>query len=127
MIIVGHSLISYEKIYLIKELSSINKVPQDSICLFKYSEEFIFTCKKKEIKFALHVKDEKEAILGNALKASFLLCDEVLAKKVQNLAEYYLFDSKVALLINSINNLESAIEKRVDMAILKSAISQTLP
>lgn len=122
MVIVGHPLISFEKLYTIQEAKEAPKVPKDAICLFEYDESLVRTCKEKEMKFALHVRSEKEAILANAFGAFIVICSHELASKVQNLAEYYLFDTKVAIVIDSIKTLDVAIEKRVDMAILKEAI-----
>lgn len=122
MILIGHPLISYEKIYKVESIDQLKTLPKNALCLLRYDETLILTCKEEKLKFALHVRSKKEAIIANGIGAFFIIVDEHLADKIQALAEYYLFDTKVALLLDSFDELDCAINKRVDMAIIKSAI-----
>lgn len=123
MIIVGHSLIEYKKFFKIERVEDIAKRPSATIVLSQYNEEIIAYCKKRNLEFSLFIQNEKEAILANALNAYAILCPAAIAPKIQNLAEYYLFDAKVALMIDTLDELDMAIEAKVDMAILKNAVS----
>ncbi len=121
MQILGHKLIDYKAL---KSISSADEISEakDLTLLFEYDPDLILQVKSLKKEFALHVFNQTEAIIGNATGASILICPEKLALDVQKLAEYYLFDAKVALLINSEDEIEKAIELKLDMAILPDAI-----
>ena len=101
MIIIGSELISYEPVFLAKfEPKSLG-----------LKSNFIL------------VSDIKQALIANANGVKFIVCDSFkLAKKLQKLADDYLFDSKIALIINSNEELQKAAKKRIDAGIYKSAI-----
>ncbi|WP_086225966.1 hypothetical protein [Campylobacter devanensis] len=101
MIIIGSDLIAYEPVFLSKfEPKNLN-----SKCNF------------------IVVSNIKEALIANANGVKFIVCDSLkLAKKLQKLADDYLFDSKIALIINSNEELQKAAKKRIDAVIYKSAI-----
>ena len=102
MIIIGSELISYEPVFLAKfEPKSLG-----------LKSNFIL------------VSDIKQALIANANGVKFIVCDSLkLAKKLQKLADDYLFDSKIALIINSNEELQKAAKKRIDAVIYKSAIT----
>ncbi len=116
MIILGHKLISYKPLNFVKNKKELKN--KQSV-LFYYDEKMIKYCQDKKIEFSLMVKDKKEAVLANALQAKFIVCSENLAKSVQDLAEYYLFDSKVTIVTDDI---QKGIELGVDGVILTDAI-----
>lgn len=101
MIIIGSDLIAYEPVFLAKfELKNLN-----SKCSF------------------IVVSNIKEALIANARGVKFIVCDSFkLAKKLQKLADDYLFDSKIALIISSDLELEKAAKNRIDAVIYKTAI-----
>lgn len=121
MQILGHELIDFTPLFSIEYIEDIKN--QDGILFFEFNPELIKYCKDKNHKFALHIFNQTEAILGNGAKADILVCHQDLALDVQELAEYYLFDSKIAILINDEDEIEKAIKHKVDMAILPSAIN----
>lgn len=122
MQLLGHPLIPYKNLKSISSKEEINEAQKESILLFEYEPELIRYAKELDKEFALHVFNQREAIIGNGVGASILICSLNLAQLVQNLAEYYLFDAKVAILINSEEEIDQAIDKKVDMAILPEAI-----
>ncbi len=121
MQILGHELIPYKAL---KSVSCIEEIRQedDKIILFEYEAEIIKYANDLKIEFALHVFNQTEAIIGNAAGATILICPLKIAHEVATLAEYYLFDAKVAILINNEDEIQLAIENKVDMAILPEAI-----
>ncbi|ARR01483.1 hypothetical protein CVIC8964_0033 [Campylobacter vicugnae] len=101
MIIIGSDLIAYEPVFLSK-FDPKNLNPK---CNF------------------IVVSNIKEALIANANGVKFIVCDTIkLAKKLQKLANNYLFDSKIALIINSDNELEKAAKKQIDAVIYLGAI-----
>ena len=67
------------------------------------------------------VKNKIEAVISNARGVKFIVCNNLsLAKELQNLADDYLFDSKIALIVKSDEELSLAIDARIDAVICKN-------
>lgn len=83
--------------------------------------EFSKTAIKNE-EFIL-VKNKREAVFANASGVKFIVCDNIsLARQLQGLANDYLFDARIAIIINDESELDVAIDARIDAAIFKSAL-----
>lgn len=121
MQLLGHPLIPYTQL---KSISSIDEMEErdDTILLFEYEPKLINYANTFKRDFALHIFNQTEAIIGNGAGANILICSSKIATSIQELAEYYLFDAKVAILINKEDEISIAIDKKVDMAILPDAI-----
>lgn len=91
-------------------------VPFSKVELYPFSKENL----KKE--FVL-VGSKIQAVLANANNVKFVVCDNLeLACELQSVANDYLFDSKIALIINDQEIFDLAIQKRIDAVIFKEAI-----
>lgn len=122
MLIFGHKLIETPKFHLI---SNENASFKEGINCFEYDENLIEKALKECVKFAILAKNEDEILLANALKAEFILLEnENLAKKASKMAEFYLFDSKILLITNSLKKLEKAYKMGVDGVILKKLLQK---
>lgn len=122
MQIYGHELIDFEYLYSVQNEAEIDEVDEECLLFFEYEPKLIKYCKDKKRQFSLHVFNETEAVIGNGAGAKLLVCPKKIASQVQNLAEYYLFDAKVGILVNGEEEIALALEKRVDVAILPGAI-----
>lgn len=105
MIIIGHKLVDFTPFYAVKRAEDIVKSP----VIFEFDEEnfaaFCVACKEKEIIFALKTNSLKEALIANAAGASYIVSNvKKAAKKIQRVAEHYLFDAKVLFLGDSITS-----------------------
>lgn len=122
MLIFGHKLIEKPKFHLI---NSENASFKEGINCFEYNEFLIKKALKEGVKFAILAKNEDEILFANALKAEFILLEnENLAKKASKMAEFYLFDSKILLITNSLEKLEKAYKIGVDGVILKELLQK---
>ena len=122
MLIFGHKLIETPKFHLI---SNENANFKEGINCFEYDENLIENALKESVKFAILAKNEDEILFANALKAEFILLEnENLAKKASKMAEFYLFDSKILLITNSLEKLEKAYKMGVDGVILKELLQK---
>lgn len=122
MLIFGHKLIEVPKFHLI---NSENASFKEGINCFEYDENLIEKALKEGVKFAILAKNEDEILFANALKAEFILLEnENLAKKASKMAEFYLFDSKILLITNSLEKLEKAYKIGVDGVILKELLQE---
>lgn len=124
MQIIGHKLIEYENFNLIQTVENILNF--DNL-IFEYNEDFIKNARNSGKTFSVIVRNLNEAVLANALKAKFIIIEKnniSIAKEVVKLAEFYLFDSKIAVIIeNYEKDLLSAINLRVDAVIYKNIIN----
>ncbi|MCZ6172499.1 hypothetical protein [Campylobacter ureolyticus] len=124
MQIIGHKLIEYENFNLIQTVENILNF--DNL-IFEYNENFIKNAKNSGKTFSVIVRNLNEAVLANALKAKFIIIEKnniSIVKEVVKLAEFYLFDSKIAIIIeNYEKDLLNAINLRVDTVIYKNIIN----
>ncbi|EPH09303.1 hypothetical protein HMPREF9309_00822 [Campylobacter ureolyticus ACS-301-V-Sch3b] len=124
MQIIGHKLIEYENFNLIQTVENILNF--DNL-IFEYNENFIKNARNSGKTFSVIVRNLNEAILANALNAKFIIIEKnniSIAKEVVKLAEFYLFDSKIAVIIeNYEKDLLNAINLRVDAVIYKNIIN----
>ena len=124
MQIIGHKLIEYKNFNLIQTVENILNF--DNL-IFEYNEDFIKNAKDNGKTFSIIARNLNEAILANALNAKFIIIEKnniSIAKEVVKLAEFYLFDSKVAVIIeNYEKDLLNAINLRVDAVIYKNIIN----
>ncbi|MBN2963532.1 hypothetical protein JWV37_01970 [Sulfurospirillum sp. T05] len=122
MLLIGHRLVPFEPLYPIETADEIVLTPAGSTVLFEYSPDLIWHCQENRISFALHVSAATEAIIGNGAGAHLLIASSHLVPELQELAEHYLFDAKIALMIDSEEGIALAALKRVDAAILPEGI-----
>lgn len=124
MQIIGHKLIEYENFNLIQTVENILNF--DNL-IFEYNENFIKNAKNSGKTFSVVVRNLNEAVLANALKAKFIIVEKnniSMTKEIVKLAEFYLFDSKIAVIIeNYEKDLLNAINLRVDAVIYKNIIN----
>lgn len=79
--------------------------------------DFITFSSSQNDEFVL-VKNKIEAVISNARGVKFIVCDNLsLAKQLQSMADDYLFDSKIALIVGNDEELSSAIDARIDAVI----------
>ena len=119
MLILGHNLLEKTSFYFIKE------TPKDKLnnyCLY-YDEKIISCLKAQKKDFSIIIQNKDEIFLANAIGAKFLIFeDENLAKFASEVAEFYLFDSKILFLVDTLSEFEIFYKLRVDGVILKDII-----
>ena len=119
MIILNHPLIPSPQLTKITKKEEIAITPANKTVWIEFDLELMRYCYDNGVHYAVSIKNEVEAIYANALGAGFLMCELDIAQKIQKLAEYYLFDTKVIALVDE-RLLDKAIEAGVDGAYLVS-------
>ncbi|ASM38837.1 MAG: hypothetical protein SPI03_04135 [Campylobacter sputorum] len=118
MQIIGDRLVNYEPLTYTKNPSNLNEH-----IIFDYDEKNIQLAINSNLKFSLIVNDSYEAIMANAVGAKFIIIkNENIVHEIQNLATYYLFDSKIAMIVNDKNDILRAIKLGIDAVIYRRAI-----
>ena len=144
MLIFGHKLIEKPEFCWLTRA----EFKQNAVSCFIYDESLIQKAQKAGVKFGILAQNADEILLANALSAKFILIDgadflnltnpnaknqalkdakisaQKLAKKASKMAEFYLFDSKILLITNSLEKLEKAYKMGVDGVILKELLQK---
>ncbi|RBQ29897.1 hypothetical protein [Aliarcobacter vitoriensis] len=123
MLIIGDSLVPYEKPCFISSLEDIKTTKPNSILLFNYDEKIAKYCYENSLNFAVIVDSLKEAIYANSLNSRYIISKIKLAKKIQKIAENYMFDSKNLAIIYSNDELEKVAKKEIDGVIYNKLLS----
>jgi len=125
MIFFGHRFIPSEQFYHVQNIDAINNTPPNSTIITDFNEENLDIIKHasaNEIKLALHVESVKEVVYASALGASYLVVSKTIAKTAQNLADNYLFDAKILVMIESEDEVEELSLLGIDGVVCSNAI-----
>lgn len=119
MKIIGHSLVPYEPLFYCHKESDIRSDRQN---LFYYQEAMIAKAIKIGANFSLKTDDIVEAVLANAAGAKFIIVPCELASKAAKIAQNYLFDAQIAVIIKDEREIEALSEVGVDAVIFEKGI-----
>ena len=120
MIIIGHKLLAYEDLFVISNIEDIKKTKANSTIIFTYNEDLLKYASKNSLLFAVRVNNIKEALICNSLEAKYIICEENIVKSIQDIAENYMFDSKILRIINDESEIEKIAILGIDGVIYKN-------
>ncbi len=125
MLIFGHPWIDspqFRKVFSIEELGQLAK---EEIALLEPVSESIALaqhCQNHSLPYVLTVGSVREALIANALGATYLVCQQEDAMEIQPIAERYLFDTKVLVLIDDDREIERMARFSIDGVVFPQAI-----
>ena len=125
MIIVGHPWIESKKFCKIFSKEDIKRSEVEDIVLLEPivdSHDLAQYCKENSIPFAVTVNSLKEAIFANALGAVYMVCEEDDALIVHPIAQEYLFDTRILVLIHDEKEIAKIARSGIDGVIFPAAI-----
>ena len=122
MIIFADNLIPFEEIFNVKLIEDIRNTKAYSTVLFFFDEGLTKYCYENELSFAVIVSSIKEAIYSNSLGAKYIISSKQLAKKLQKIADNYMYDSKILAIISTNDEFEEVAKNEVDGAIYQNLI-----
>jgi len=114
MIIIGDNLVPYETTFFISSIESIKETKPNSLLIFYYDEKILKYCYENSLDFAVIIKSVKDAIYSNSLNARYIISKINMAKKIQKIAENYMFDTKNLAIIKSNDELEKVAKYEID-------------
>lgn len=125
MIIIGHPWIKSDhfcKIFSIEDITNSN--PKDIVLLEPLVDSHTYAqyCQENNIRFAVVVNTLDDALFANALGAKFIICEEDDALMIQPIAQEYLFDTRILVLIHSEKEISKIARGKVDGVIFAEAI-----
>lgn len=128
MLLFGHRLLPSDSFYHVSSIDSIKRTPPSSTICLEFSEEnldIIEHANANQVAMALRVKSVTEIIYAANLNAKYIFVVPKLAKTAQNIAENYLFDAKILVLIEEEEEIEELALLGVDGVVFANAIIKT--
>lgn len=125
MIIIGHPWIKSKKFIKVFSQEDIKKSKPDDVVLLeplRDSHKYAEYCQTNQISYAVVVNTLDEAIYANALGASYIICEEDDALMIQPIAQEYLFDTQVLVLIYDEKEIIKVARGGIDGVIFAEAI-----
>jgi NAD(P)H-dependent flavin oxidoreductase YrpB (nitropropane dioxygenase family) len=125
MILIGHPWIKSPEFCRVFSQKDITSSRADQIVLLEPlvdSHTLAQYCQENGIAYAVVVNTLDEALYANALGASYMICDENTALMVQPVAQEYLFDTRVLVLIHSEKEISKIARGGIDGVIFAEAI-----
>ena len=125
MIIIGHPWIESNRFFKVFSIKGIEKSQPGDIVLLEPlvdSHHYAIHCKDNNIPFAVVVSTLKDAIFANALGAKYIICEEDDALMIQPIANEYLFDTLILVLIHTEKEICKNARGKVDGVIFAEAI-----
>jgi len=125
MIIIGHPWIKSKRFFKIFTIKGIEKSQADDIVLLEPlvdSHTIAAHCQGNAIPFAVVVNTLDDALFANALGAKFIICEEDDALMIQPIANEYLFDTRILVLIHEVKEISKIARGHVDGVIFAEAI-----
>jgi len=125
MIIIGHPWVKSPGFCKVFSLEDINNSSPENIVLlepFVESQTLAAYCHNNDISFAVTVNTLEEAIFSNALDARYMICEEDDALIIQPIAQEYLFDTRILVLIQDEKEIAKIARSGIDGVIFHEAL-----
>jgi len=125
MIVIGHPWIPSSHFRKVFSKEDITKTDANEIVLLEPlvdSHALAVYCRQNQIRYAVTAGTINDAILANALGAAYLVCEEDDAMMIQPIAQEYLFDVSVLVLIHEEKEIAKIARSGIDGVIFPEAI-----
>jgi hypothetical protein len=126
MIVIGHPWIESPKFCKVFSEDDIKACEVGSVVVLEPlvdSHKLAEYCHKNDIAYAVPVNKLKEAVFANALGANYIICEEDDALMIQPIAQEYLFDTRVLVLVHDEKEITKIARSLIDGVIFAEAIS----
>ncbi|VAY86474.1 hypothetical protein MNB_ARC-1_155 [hydrothermal vent metagenome] len=125
MILIGDQNIICEQIEKINNISDIKNTKPNATLLFKFDIDILKYIQKNDLNSAVLVNSIKDAIYASSLEAKYIIPSKNILKRTQELADNYMFDSKILATIDSSDDIENIALNHIDGVIYKSIIDRS--
>ncbi|SFZ98493.1 hypothetical protein MNB_SV-5-219 [hydrothermal vent metagenome] len=125
MIIIGHPWVKSQQFCKVFSIEEIEKSDPKHIVLlepFVDSHDYASYCQENNIEYAIVANSLDDALFANALGAKYMICEEEIALMVTPIAQEYLFDTRILVLIHSEKEIPKIARGGVDGVIFPEAI-----
>ena len=125
MIIIGHPWIKSNRFFKVFSIEEMKQSQPDDIVLLEPladSHTYAAYCQKNTLPFAVVVSTLEDALFANALGAKYIICEEDDALMIQPIANKYLFDTRILVLIHSEKEISKLARGDIDGVVFANAI-----
>jgi len=125
MIVIGHPWIKSQRFSKVFSIEDIKNTKTDDIILLEPlvdSHSYAQYCQNNSIAYAVGVNTLDDAIFANALGAAYMICKEDAALMIQPMAQEYLFDTRILVLIHNEKEISKIARGGIDGIIFAEAI-----
>jgi NAD(P)H-dependent flavin oxidoreductase YrpB (nitropropane dioxygenase family) len=125
MILIGHPWVKSPEFCRVFSQEDIKVSKPNQIVLLEPlvdSHKLAQYCQENGVVYSVVANTIDDAIYANALGASYMICEEDAALTIQPIAETYLFDTKVLVLIHSEKEIAKIARGGIDGVIFAGAI-----
>jgi hypothetical protein len=125
MLVIGHPWIKNQNFCKVFSIEDIKNSKADNIVLLEPlvdSHSYAQYCQDNSIAYAVVVNTLNDAIFANALGARYMICEEDAALMIQPMAQEYLFDTRILVLIHSDKDISKIARGGIDGVIFAEAI-----
>ena len=119
MKLIGHELVAYEPLFYCKIGKQITPGRHN---LFNFNRFLIKQAQELSADFSVKTSDLNEVIVANAAGAKFIVVPRELAIKAAKLAQDYLFDAQICVIVSGEGELAELAKTGADAAIFKNAV-----
>ena len=122
MILIGDEHIRYNTVEKISSIEDIKSTKSNNTLLTDFSFDIMKYCQKNDLSYIVKVSNIQEVIYANSLDATYMLADQDIVIQAQQLANHYMFDTKILIMIDSSDYIEWVAFKEIDGAIYKNIL-----
>jgi len=125
MIVIGHPWIKSQKLRKVFSIEDIKHANANEVVLLEPlvdSHSYAQYCQENGIAYAVVTNTLDDAIFANALGAKYMICEEDIALMIQPIAQEYLFDARILVLIHHEKEIAKIARGGIDGVIFSEAI-----
>ena len=123
MVILGDDYFCDENMFKIENEEDIKNTPPNScVYLESFSKSLCLHLKENDIAYACFSSVVSDVLILEKLNAKYIICDDNIAKRCQEMADNYLFDAKIIMKAKSLKRIEYIAGLGLDGAWLTNGV-----
>ncbi|RLA74494.1 MAG: hypothetical protein DRG11_04505 [Epsilonproteobacteria bacterium] len=126
MIVLGDEKIDTKSIVYSSNFQDVKNSSPNDIIKLNYDVGYLKQLVSNDIECIVQVENIQDLIYANILKATYILVHKNIAKQAQNIADDYMFDSKILVAISSKEEIEKIAYDAIDGVLFIKDIATSL-
>jgi len=122
MILLGDVNIPCETIIKISSITDIIDTKANTTLLFDFDFDILKYCQKNNIASAVMIKNITEVVYSALLGVKYIIVPHNIVSQAQKIADNYMYDSKILVIINSEDEIEQNALNEIDGVIYLNRI-----
>lgn len=122
MILIGDDNVECEEIEKINSISDISSTNSNATVLYNFDFDILKYTQKNNLSSAVIAKNLQEVIYASSFDVKYIIVKKNISKEAQNIANNYLLDSKILVVIESNEELVEYAIDEIDGVIYNKVI-----